>query len=406
MRIVLAHNYYQQPGGEDRVFELERELLEAHGHEVRTLTLHNEHVHGSRWRAAARAVWSRDAYRQVSTLCHDFTPQVVHFHNTFMMMSPSVYWAARRSGAAVVKTLHNYRLFCSAATCVRDGQVCVLCRDKTFAWPGVRYGCYRGSRAASAAVATTHAAHRVLGTWRHAMDRYICLTPFARDQFIRAGLPAERLVVKPNFLFDPAGRDDSDTASSGTEPQKTDFPILFVGRLSAEKGVLTLLAAWRQRDNLPPLHVIGDGELAPQVVEAAAAAAQGHGSPIIWRGRRSEAQVRRAMGAAAALVVPSEWFEGFPMTIIEALSCGLPIAASRIGGLPGIVEDGVVGRLFAPGDPHAVADAVRTLCQADARPSLRAACLARFRDRYSAEANYPVLKQVYHDAIRQRSLGR
>jgi len=406
MRIVLAHNHYQQPGGEDRVFELERELLEARGHKVRTLTLHNDQVHASRWRAAARTVWSRDAYRQMAALCSDFTPQVVHFHNTFMMMSPSVYWAARRSGAAVVKTLHNYRLFCSAATCVRDGRVCVLCRDKAFAWPGIRYGCYRDSRAASAAVATTHATHRALGTWRHAVDRYICLTPFARDQFIRAGFPAQRLAVKPNFLPDSAEHDDSRRSSSSRAMEQTDLHVLFIGRLSAEKGVLTLLTAWRQCDDLPPLHVIGDGDLAPRVAEAAAEAVQGHGSPMIWRGRQGELQVRRAMCAAAALVVPSEWFEGLPMTVIEALSCGLPVAASRIGGLPGIVEDGVVGRLFAPGDPRALADAVRMLCRVDDRPSRRAACLARFRDRYTAEANYPILKQIYHDAISQRSLGR
>uniref|UniRef100_UPI002605A42B glycosyltransferase n=1 Tax=uncultured Thermanaerothrix sp. TaxID=1195149 RepID=UPI002605A42B len=236
MKITLVHTHYQQPGGEDAVFEAEKALLERMGHEVIALTLHNRDLeHMPRSRQAAMTVWNRAAYRELRTLSWERRPQVVHIHNTFPLASPAVIPAAKAERIPVVMTLHNYRLLCANAVFFRQGRVCEECLGR-LPWRGLVYGCYGASRTASAVVATMLAVHRAWGTWG-LVDRYVVLTEFARQKFIRAGFPAEKLVVKPNFV-DP---DPGMGVSQGRY-------ALFVGRLSPEKGVRTLLGAWKRLD--------------------------------------------------------------------------------------------------------------------------------------------------------------
>src|SRR5690606_3101975 len=190
VRVLLVHNHYQQPGGEDQVFREEGALLERFGHTVFRYVLHNDDVEGiGRAALAARTLWSRPAYRDVERIVRAEGIEVVHVHNTLPLASPAVYWAARKAGAAVVQTLHNFRLLCPGATLFRDGRPCTECLGR-LPLPAVRHACYRGSRSATAAVAAMLTAHCALGTWRRAVDRYIALTPFARDLFVRGGLPA------------------------------------------------------------------------------------------------------------------------------------------------------------------------------------------------------------------------
>jgi glycosyltransferase involved in cell wall biosynthesis len=206
MRVLLLHNHYQQPGGEDQVFAAERDLLEAHGHRVLQYTTHNDQLADmGRAGLVKAAVWNGAVYRELRALIRKEKLQVAHFHNTFVLISPAAYYAAQAEGVPVIQTLHNYRLLCPNALFFREGRVCEDCLGKTFPWPGIAHACYRESRPASGTVAAMLTTHRALGTWKRAVDLYIALTGFAREKFIEGGLPSEKIVVKPNFVHPDPG---------------------------------------------------------------------------------------------------------------------------------------------------------------------------------------------------------
>lgn len=391
MKVLLVHNYYQQPGGEDQVLASEAELLRAFGHEVVRFTMHNDVIEGMTRLTVARAtVWNRDAHAALSDVVRRERPAVAHFHNTFPLISPAAYYAARAGGAAVVQTLHNYRLLCPAHTFLRDGRVCEDCLGKTVPWPSVMHACYRGSRAASATVAAMLTVHRLAGTWQHAVDRYIALTEFSREKFVQGGLPADRIVVKPNFIdFDPgvgAGNGDA-----------TGRYALFVGRLSQEKGIDTLLQAWQRLPiaNKPILKIVGDGPLAGEVKCAAE-----RDRAIQWLGRRAPAEVYPLVAAAAFLVLPSIWYEGQPRVLLEAFATGTPALASRLGSMPEVVSDGRTGLLFRAGDAEDLAQKVVEMLSDGARlQCMRRDARAAFERDYTASRNGPMINAIYASAV-------
>jgi glycosyltransferase involved in cell wall biosynthesis len=381
--ILILHNYYQQPGGEDEVFATEARLLEERGHTVLRHTVHNDSITGRGGggaRLALDTVWNRDSYRALREVIRGGRPDIVHAHNTFPLISPAAYYAAHAEGVPVVQTLHNYRLFCVNAQFYRDGHPCEDCLGRSFAWPGVVHACYRSSRAASAVVATMLGVHRGLGTWTNRVSRYIALTDFAREKCIAGGLPAERVVVKPNFVHPDPG------AGAGEGGY-----ALFVGRLSSEKGVRTLLRAWERAGALFPLKIVGDGPLADEVRDAA-----GRNPAIEYVGRRTPAEVLELVGSAICTVCPSEWYEGFPRVVVESLARGTPIIAARIGSLANAVADGRTGMHFEPGDSD---DLVTRLERFDAdeagRAAMRHAARTEFLAEYTADVNYERLMEIY-----------
>ena len=385
MRILVAHEFYQQPGGEDQCVAAEIGLLRAQGHEVDEYFLDNDAVDQlPRVRLAARTIWSLPAFRELRELLRARRPQIAQFHNTLPLISPAGYYAARGVGVGVVQTLHNFRLVCPNAILFRDGHICEDCLGRTLKWPGVLHKCYRDSRAASAAITAMLTTHRLLGTWRKAVDAYIALSRFSRDKFIAGGLPPGRIAVKPNFVYPDPG---PGTGAGGY--------AVFVGRLTVEKGVATLLDAWRGPAGLVPLKILGDGPLRPAVQQAAAE----HAS-IAWLGSVPPERVYQIIGDAAFLVFPSVWHEACPRVAIEAFAKGTPIVAARGAAIAEIVDDGRTGLLFTPGDAGELAAAVRRMLAPPADlAGMRQAVRDTYEDRYTAEANYQSLMAIYRQAL-------
>lgn len=378
-RVLLVHNAYRLPGGEDSVVADEAALLARKGHEVIEMRRDNHEADGlGRLRLAAQTLWSPRTHADTLALLRRHRPAVVHVHNTLPLVSPSLYWACAEAGVPVVQTLHNFRLACPQAMFLREGRVCESCIGRT-PWPAVRHGCYRGSRAQTAVVVGMLALHRGLGTWRDKVTRYIALNEFCRAKFVQAGLPAGRIVVKPNFADIP--RDAAPQARQG---------FLFVGRLAPEKGIDVLAEAWRACPGLS-LRVAGTGPHAAPLQACAG---------VTLLGALSQSDVQAQMRGALALVLPSLWYENFPRTLVEAFGAGLPVIASRLGAMAELIEPGVTGLLFEPGD---VADLGETLRWAAAHPEAMARMGVNARERfdrlYTADINYTRLIEIYRDAI-------
>jgi glycosyltransferase involved in cell wall biosynthesis len=386
MNVLLVHNFYQQPGGEDQVFADEGKLLEQHGHNVARFTMHNDAVEGMGKLALARkTIWNKDAQQSLRQAIRNARAEVVHFHNTFPLISPAAYYTAHEEECGVVQTLHNYRLLCPGATMYRDGKVCEECMGKLGPWPGVVHGCYRNNRLATAVVAAMITFHRKRGTWKNQVDVYIALTEFSRRKFIQGGLPGEKIVVKPNFVDPDPGIGVEDGVFA-----------LFVGRLTEEKGVGVLLKAWKALYNKAgvKLKIAGDGPMRQEVSDAS-----GLGRGIEFIGRQPSNEIYDMMGRATALVFPSIWYEGQPRTMIEAMAKGTPILASRLGSMMEMIDDGKNGLLFTPGDAEDLSRQMQRLLEdAPLRQKMRQAARSEFENRYTADKNIPQLLACYERA--------
>lgn len=385
MRILSIHNAYQIRGGEDVSAAAEQSLLRHNGHEVDVYEENNDEVAQlSSAQLAIRTLWSQASYQTVRVQLQQKQYDVVHVQNFFPLISPSVYYAARAENVPIVQTLRNYRLICPNALFFRDGRVCEDCMGKAIPTPGIVHGCYRKSRVASAAVASMVTSHRLMKTWHRAVDRYITLTRFARNKMIEGGLPADKIVIKPNFV-DPEPK--VGTGSGGY--------ALYVGRLSVEKGLDTLLAAWEQLESPCPLKIVGDGPLSNLVIAAAE-----QNDCIEWLGRMPMAEVHRLMGEAKFLIFPSKWYETFGRVAVESFATGTPVIAARIGAIAEIVQANETGLLFTPGDPVDLARKVTwMLSHPDQQANMRQRARKEFESKYTAAANYAQLMDIYSQVL-------
>ncbi|MEK7405397.1 MAG: glycosyltransferase [Acidobacteriota bacterium] len=385
MKILLVHNEYLQPGGEDAVQAAERGLLSGMGHSVVEYRRHNRELRASggfdKIALARRTVWAADSYEAIRACIHRERPAVAHFHNTFPLVSPAAYYACREAAVPVVQTLHNYRLFCPAASFFRNGHLCEECVEHSL-WRGVRYGCYRGSRLTTATVAAMLAFHRQRQTWTEMVSCYIALTEFARAKFTASGLPSHKIVVKPNFVH----------ADPGVRLRAGDY-ALFVGRLSPEKGPRILLDAWERLNGRIPLYVAGDG---PLRAELELQKSQRGLVSVTFLGWLSSIRTLAAVKGCRFLVFPSEWYECFPATIVEAFACGVPVIASRLGAMREIIEDGTTGRHFAAGDAADLAEKVEwAWTHPKELEEMGRAARAQYEAKYTAERNYRMLTEIY-----------
>jgi glycosyltransferase involved in cell wall biosynthesis len=396
MKIVLVHNTYQHPGGEDVVFRNESDLLKNAGHQIVVYQRSNhevsQYVSVRQLVLAKRTIWASDTRREFRKLLLQEKPDVVHVHNTFVRVSPSIYWACRDAQVPVVQTLHNYRLLCPGATFFRDGKVCEECMEHGV-WRGVRYGCYRGSRPATAVVAAMLATHRFLGTWSRLIDYYLVPTQFARRKFIAGGLPPDKILVKPNFVHPDPGEGNGDRSYA-----------LFVGRLSPEKGLQTLLTAWACLPTSIPLHIVGDGPLRAELEEYV----QQHGlSSVRFRGCLTWEETMAVMKKARCLILPSECYEGaLPLTVVEAFASGTPVIASRLGAMQELISDGCTGLHFTPSDAQDLACMVERVWRHPAdMAEMSKQARREYEANYTAASSYKVLLETYRRAIRKNKAG-
>jgi glycosyltransferase involved in cell wall biosynthesis len=388
MRILMAHNRYQQPGGEDQVFGAEADLLASHGHNVVRYELHNDSIKSTgRLALAWNTIWNSETANEVRGLVRDNKIEVAHFHNTFPVMSPSVYRAARDAGAAVVQTLHNFRLICPSSTLFRNGKICNDCVGKSIAWPSVLHACYRGDRLATATTAAMIALHKARGTWTSDVDAYVALSEFNRTLLCRAGFSPDSIFVKSNFLESDPGPGRAERAGA-----------VFAGRLIPEKGILTLLKAWERIGPRLPLTIFGDGPLRNEVESAAKASNGG----ITWLGWRSRSEIDAALGAASLTICPSIWVEAGPLSVIESFARGTPVVASRLGSLAEFVESGRSGYLFEPGNSAALVEAIEDFLRLpDSGLKMGENAREVFLKTYSADLANDNLLELYAFALRR-----
>lgn len=378
LRVLLAHNRYLQRGGEDAVVEAEAELLARHGHPLARLERYNADIRCmNRLHLARDTLWSPDSASACRLAIADFRPDIIHVHNTFPLISPSIYWEAARAGIPVVQTLHNFRLLCPQAMFLRQGKVCEDCLGH-LPWRAVGRGCYHGSLLQSGVIAGMLTAHRLLGTWDRKITRYIALNEFCKRKFIEGGLPAGQIAVKPNFV--DIQHEEAGTRQGG----------LFVGRLAEEKGIAVLRAAL-DTDLLARIRIAGDGPERWRVADHSRAHDLGRLGPV---------EVQREMRQAAYLVMPSLWYENFPRTLVEAFACGLPVIASRLGALAELIDDGRTGLLFEVGNAADLAAKIRW-AEANPEAMVRMGQQARheYEAKYTAEINHRQLVAIYRDAM-------
>jgi len=388
MNILVVHNYYQQRGGEDVSTESEIALLREHGHHVELYSVHNDLVDKiGKLRSALRAVWSVPAYRDVKRILSEKNYDVMHVQNFFPLISPSVYFAAKSCDVPVVQSIRNYRLFCLNGFFFINGSVCERCFKRTFAWPGIKRKCYRNNRSMSCIVALMQFVHHhILRSWLRKVDRFVALSEFVKKKLIEAGIPEEKITVKPNFVLPDPG--------SGTSAKKQ---FVFVGRLSPEKGVDTLLAAWtllQKKDALAghELVVIGEGPERTRLEHLAA------GLSVRFTGQKSTGKVHEMIGDSRGLIFPSEWYETFGRVAVEAYAKGVPVIASAIGAVQELVMDGETGFLFKPGSAADLSEKIEWLINhPEEAGTMGRRGRMEFEQKFSAVRNIEILRSIYEE---------
>lgn len=364
-------------------------MLRRHGHEVTLYLRSNDELRTlsfvQRLGLVSRIIYAKDSRSDVGKLLRELQPDLVHVHNTFLMLSPSIYGACQQEDVPVVQTLHNYRWLCPAATFYRDGHNCNECTTNGLL-SSVRHGCYRDSRPMSAAIALVLKTHRARHTWEQQIDAYIALSRFHKDRFVECGFPAGKIHVKPNFV-DP---------DPGERAHSRDF-ALFVGRLSQEKGVALLLRAWEMLPVQVPLVIAGDGPLRASLEKGAA---EKKLQSVRFAGQVKREEVHALLKRAAFLVVPSVWEEPFGLVVAEAFACGTPVIGAAVGAIQEMVDDQTTGLRFKAGDP---ADLARKAAWAWINAQQLAVMGKEgrqvYEQRYMAEMNYLLLMEIYASAI-------
>ena len=399
MKIVLVHNYYPVPGGgEDSVVEEERRLLEENGHEVIPFFVQT-HERGfyDLLHSAIALIWNPSAYRKVRKLLKHERPDIVHIHNTFPLLSPAIYWACKKEKVPVVQTLHNYRLICANGLFLRQQTVCEACTGKVPALPAIHHRCYRNSFPGTLLLVFMQWFHHRIGTWAKKVDRYIALTDFSRSRFVQGGFPPDKTVVKPNFIHPPP------TSPPPLNQRKRQ--ALFVGRFWPEKGVVLLVQAWLLAQKKSPelknyqLFILGDG---PQreAAEECIRHAEMKNPQIHFMGTCPREEVLKYLMESRFMLLPSIWYEGFPMTILEAFASATPVISANIGSMSSIITDEETGLFFNPGSIEQLADRIIWAIKNEEEMEIMGKNARKeYEEKYTPQTNLQQLMTIYAQAI-------
>jgi glycosyltransferase involved in cell wall biosynthesis len=388
--VLFVHNRYrsEQPSGENRVVDQETALLAEAGHEVGVFERRSDDITAmtlvEKAAVPLRVPWNPGARAELAARLRAERPDVVHIHNTFPLLSPSVLAACTDVGVPAVATLHNYTMVCPPGTLFRENQLCTECLGRA-PIPAVRHGCYRGSRLATAPMAANLLLNR--RRWWSSVSRFFCISAAQREILARSGMPATRLTVKHNFVADP-----------GVPREWPGEHLLFLGRLTAEKGVRLLMTAWEAdgpRD--VPLVLAGTGPMETEVADWARSRDDVH-----YLGLRSKAECRDLLARSVALVAPSTWPEAFGLVIVEAMAAGVPAVAPAHGAFPELIEDGVTGLLHRPHDASSLADCLRRI-RDDRNHSMGTAARRRYERHFTPTVGLTRLLAGYESAIAEGS---
>lgn len=387
-KVLMAHNHYLEPGGEDESFEAEKSLLLKNAHEVCLYIRSNQEIKTYAWNQKLslplRTISARDSRRDLQALIASEKPLIAHFNNTFPLISPGAYDICQKMGVPVVQNLRNYRLVCPNALFFRDHHVCEDCLAWTVPVPAIVHACYRNSRVQSAVVVGMLSYHRLQGTWRSKVNVFVALTEFSRSKYIAGGIPAEKIIVKPNFVSDRG-------VATGTGEY-----ALFIGRLDEGKGVFNLIEAWHDMHTIP-LKIVGDGPAYARLSEIIREDDLGN---VELLGRVSSSEIAELIKGARFVVFPSLWYEAFPRVFLEAFAAARTVVASRMGASPEIVADGRTGLLFEAGNSHDLAEKVSRLWS---NPSLCMdlgnAARREYELKYTPEIAYRLMMNIYDAAL-------
>jgi glycosyltransferase involved in cell wall biosynthesis len=399
MRILLAHCFYRSsaPSGEDAVYRLEKKLLEDNGYEVISYEKHNDaledHHPLKKISTGLEFIWSVTAYQEISALITQKKPDIAHFHNIFPQISSSGYAACRQHQVPVVQTLHNYRSICPNGLLQRNRKPCEKCVEGSLL-SSLRHRCYRDSLLATLPMAGMIGFNRLTGRFANHVDRYIALTQFSKSRFIAGGLPEHKISVKPNFVNPLIVESDIDKTSSSRHY------LLYIGRLTQEKGIHTLIEACKKTKNLP-LKIVGDGELRHRLQTLCIQ----YGLNVEFLGYQQPAQVHRLLQHARFVIMPSECYEGFPVTIAEAFAYGKPVLGSNLGSINEIIQDNINGRKFAFGSADSLAACMQSMWSDHPQLALMSKnARADFENYYNPDANLKLLQHIYQQVIQRKTI--
>jgi len=388
MNILSIHNKYLIRGGEDESRELEEKILRENGHFVYSYIESNQDIKKiGYFKTGLRTIWSHKSYREVKKILKNHRFDIVHVQNFFPLISPSVYYAAKDMDIPVVQTLRNYRLKCLNGLFYKNDSVCELCLRKKIPWNGLINKCYRNSYLWSSGIFSMLAIHNFLKTWQKKIDLFITPTNFAKNKFAQGGIPKQKIIVKPNFIYPDPGIGHGDGKF-----------LIFVGRLEKEKGINTLIEAWKKVNVFNEdisLKIIGEGSLKGYIKNLAKTL-----KGLEYLGLKSNEETCSLIGKAIFLLFPSEWYETFGRVLIESFAKGTPVIATDIGSASEIVVDGKTGFIFKPGDSDALSSRIKVILNnQDNKGIMRSIVRKEYEKKYTADANYNQLMQIYKSLL-------
>ena len=388
-KVLIVHNYYQVPGGEDTVVANEKKMLEDNGHEVFMYTRHNNEIKKKSFLGklllGAQSIFSIRTYREVRRIIRKNKVDIVHVHNTLSLISPSVYYAAFKCNIPVVQTIHNFRLLCPAATLYRDNHICEDCISNGLRC-ALKHKCYRKSFLQTLISVLIIKINRILGTYKKL--NYICLTEFNKEKLLQLNrknkkiINEDKIFIKPNFV-------NIERNIIPYEQRKNQF--VFVGRLDKLKGINILFDSWKKIEeikihNTPELIVCGIG---PEEEFCKEYIIRNNLRHVKLMGFIENFKIMDIISESKALILPTQWYEGFPMTIVESMSCGTPIMGSDIGNVGSLIINDVNGYKFHRNSIDDLVDSIRSI------KDMTVTIKNTYKDMYTSDTNYRRLSKIY-----------